>query len=64
MNSILGQVRNLALITHLMMMQLEYSDLQEGFYSQILAFVTFDVIPTDELYETVFIGIENEPYSD
>ena len=47
-----------------MMMQLEYSDLQEGFYSQILAFVTFDVIPTDELYETVFIGIENEPYSD
>lgn len=44
-------------------MQLEYSDIQTGFYIAILEFVTFDLIPTEELYEAIF-GLENIPYSD
>ena len=46
-----------------MMMNLEYSDLQSGFYESVLEFVTFDLIPTEELYDLIF-GVENEPFSE
>jgi len=44
-------------------MNLEYSDLQSGFYESVLEFVTFDLIPTEELYDLIF-GVENEPFSE
>ncbi len=46
-----------------MMMQLRISAIAVIFFAQILEFVTFDIIPTEEMYEKMF-GWENEPYSD
>lgn len=62
-NYFLGEVRSLSLITHLMMMQLRISAIAVIFFAQILEFVTFDIMPTEEMYAETFAW-ENEPYSD
>lgn len=67
MNSILGQVRSLSIITHMMTMQLNYPGTSVIFYSKIFEFVTFDLVFTffpklDELNEEWFGGV-NESYT-
>ena len=64
MNSLLAQVRSLSLITHLMMMQLEYPAPVAIFYAGIFEFVTFDLVPTEGLYDAVFSFRETEPFSE
>ena len=54
LNSVLGNVRNLQFVTHLMMMQLIYSAGVTLFFSTLLDFVTYDIIPTDEIYSEIF----------
>ena len=62
-NYILGQVRSLSLITHLMMMQLNIDPVALIFFAQILEYVTFDLVPTEDIYAALF-GWTNEPYSE
>ena len=45
-----------------MMMQLNYPVSSVLFYSIMIEFVTFDIIPTDNFYEKLF-GFENYPLS-
>ena len=45
------------------MMQLIYSAGVSYFYSLLFEFVTYDIIPTDQIYEEMF-EIESNPYSD
>lgn len=63
MNSILSNVRCLSLITHLMMMQLNYPGNCVVFYGVVFNFVTFDVIPTDGIYGPIF-NFDDEPFSE
>ena len=63
LNNVLSQVRSMAIISHLMIMQLRYPAAAIIFYAVILEYVTFDVIPTDESYIDLF-GFENKPFSD
>ena len=63
MNSILSNVRCLSLITHLMMMQLNYPANCVIFYGVVFNFVTFDVLPTEGLYGEIF-GFVNIAYSE
>ena len=63
MNSILGNVRSLSFITHLMMMDLNYPVSSQMFFETVFTFVTFDIIPwTEEIYNYIF-GWINIPYS-
>ena len=62
---ILGQVRSLSLITHFLMMQLIVPQNAIIFYSGLFEFVTFDIIPTDAIYDKLFDdGWATEPYSE
>ena len=47
-----------------MIIDLQSSDMQTSFYAKLFIFIKFDYIPTDELYETIFSDIINEPYSE
>ena len=63
MNSILGNVRSLSYITHLMMMDLNYPVSSQIFFEKVFTFVTFDIIPwTEEIYNYIF-GWINNPFS-
>ena len=62
-NLLLGKVAVLNTITHLMMMQLAYHPIAVIFFSSIFEYVTFDLIPTEELYAEIF-GWDNVPFSD
>ena len=63
MSSILGEVLNLALITHLMIMQLEYPEVVSKFFAAVFEFVTFDLLPTDPIYGFLF-DFPEKSYSD
>ena len=62
MNGVLNQVISLSLITHLMMMQLDYPQSTMIFFSKVFEFVTFDLIPTDQIYVEIFKWV-NIPFS-
>ena len=47
-----------------MMMQLKFPASAMIFYAALFEFVTFDLIPTDELYQKIFDFENKEPYSD
>ena len=47
----------------MMLMQLVYAPVCVIFFGKILEFVTFDVIPTEEIYAEIFAW-ENVPYSE
>ena len=67
MNRMLSQVRNLGLITHLMMMQLQYPAGQAGFFQGVFPLVTFDAMPDfiiDPLNEKLFPAENDEAYSE
>ena len=62
---LLGQVRSLAMITHFMIMQLVVPQNAMVFYSGLFEFVTFDIIPTDDIYDKIFDeGWRSAPYSE
>ena len=54
MNKLLSQVRNLGLVTHLMMMRLIYPATITLLFGKVLEFVTFDIIPTELFYPYIF----------
>ena len=62
-NQILAQVRSLSMITHLQMMQLNVPPSAIIFFSALFEFVTFDIIPTEDIY-AVILAWENVPYSE
>ena len=68
MNNMLAQVHSLQMITHLMMMQLNYPVTAALFFGSIFEYVTFDILPTDDIYGKVFELVEEseefEPYSE
>ena len=52
------------MITHFMMMQLLVPQNAAIFYGGLFEFVTFDIIPTDDIYDKLFDeGWRTEPYS-
>ncbi len=51
------------MITHFMIMQLNYPAVSTLFYGLIFEFVNFDIVPTDPIYGYVF-AFKNEPYSE
>ena len=63
MNQILSQVRSLSMITHLQMMQLNVPPSAIIFFSGLFEFVTFDIVPTEDIYSEVFAW-DNIPYSE
>lgn len=67
-NIVLSQVRSLSLITHLMIMQVNYPGVSVIFFSKVFEFVTFDLLhgffpQLESLSEQLFGGV-NVPYSD
>ena len=56
-------MRSLGLITHLMMMQLNYPASSGIFFATVFEYVTFDMVPTDEIFGEIF-DFDSEPYSD
>lgn len=63
LNSVLGMVRSLTMIVHLMMMQLLYPPVAVVFYSGLFEYVNYDIIPTQDIYAEVF-GWPNVAYSE
>lgn len=63
LNKLLGQVRNLGLVTHLMLMKLVFPPITVIFFSGLFEYVTFDIIPTEEIYAYLF-GWQNVAYSE
>ena len=53
----------MAIITHLNMMQLSYPASSIAFFSVVFSYVTYDVIPTENMYLKLF-GFVEDPYSD
>ena len=64
MNTLLSYVRSLSFITHFFLMQVMYPAIAVVFFSQILEFVTFDIIPTDDVYSYIFDFGDDSAYSD
>ena len=66
--SLLSEVRNLSMITHFNIMQLNYSPLITSFYGAIFPFINFDLFNVagklDELYEAMFPDLNDDPYSE
>ena len=54
MNKLLSAVRSLGTITHLMIMQLYYPTLVVLVYKHLIEYVTFDIIPTEDIYSETF----------
>ena len=63
LNNVLGMIRNLSLITHLMIIQLSYPPNVVLFFAGLFEFVTFDLLPTDDIYGAIF-DLDDDPYSD
>ena len=63
MKELLGKVRNLSLITHFFMMQVNFPPNVMIFFSGIFEFVTFDLVPSEKIY-ALFISLEESPFSE
>lgn len=63
LNQLLSQVRSLQLITHLMIMQLNYPIEAAAFYAGLFELVTFDLLPMDDIYGELFEFPRDKPYS-
>ena len=46
-----------------MIMQLNYAAAVAIFFSSVFEFVTFDIVPTDDIYGEIF-NFESDPYSE
>ena len=53
-SAIINSVKPLKLITHMILITLNYPANLQDFFSQIFPLITFDLIPTDKLYELIF----------
>ena len=53
-SAIITSVKPLKLITHMILIPLNYPANLQDFFSQIFPLITFDLIPTDKLYELIF----------
>ena len=58
-NKLLGQVRSLGIVVHLMLMSLVFPAVTFAFFKGLLEFVTFDLIPTEDINGAIF-SWENE----
>ena len=63
MNTILASVRILQLITHLMMMKLNYPNSSLAFFVILFEFVNFELIPVDSVYENGFDLEDDKPFN-
>ena len=62
LNKALGSVKNLSMLTHLMLLELYFPSITISFLKGFFSFVTFDVIPTEAIYNVLF-GWMKESYS-
>ena len=63
LSKIFGQVRSMSLVTHMMMMQLNFSAVTNTFFSKLFEYVTYDIVPTEQIYSTLF-NWENNAFTD
>ena len=65
-NLVLGIIEPLGLMTHIMLINIEYPLNAQLFTSSIFPIVSFDMVPTDALYGELFglDDVEDEPISD
>ena len=61
LNSMLGLIASVGLIAHYVLIDLNYPANLRDFFSQIFPLISFDLVPTDELYSFVF---ETDLYED
>ena len=54
LNSFLGLISSLSLIAHYVLIDLNYPANLHDFFSQIFPLISFDLIPTDDLYSFIF----------
>ena len=54
LNQVLSIVDNLGLILHLFILTLEYPINVQNFFAAMFPLITFDMFPTDELYQVMF----------
>ena len=47
MNQVLSQVRNLSLVVHFMILQLNYAAIASLFFSFVIEFVNFEIFPVE-----------------
>ena len=59
----LSQVQIMNIITHLHIMQLNYPASISIFFGTIFGFVTFDILPVDNIYGAIF-DFDSEPYTE
>lgn len=54
LNQILAIVENIGIILHMFILSLEYPVHVQDFFAALFPLVTFDLFPTDDLYEDMF----------
>ena len=66
LNQVLNIVDNLGLILHLFILTLEYPINVQSFFAAMFPLITFDMFPTDELYQVMFDfeNIQTTPLTD
>jgi hypothetical protein len=66
LNQVLNIVDNLGLILHLFILTLEYPINVQNFFAAMFPLITFDMFPTDELYQVMFDfeNIQTTPLTD
>jgi hypothetical protein len=66
LNQVLSIVDNLGLILHLFILTLEYPINVQNFFAAMFPLITFDMFPTDELYQVMFDfeNIKTTPLTD
>ena len=53
-NKLLGIVKTLAFVTHMLTINLHYSPQMQAFFSILFTVLTFDALPTDDWFEYIF----------
>ena len=59
-NQMLAIVENICIILHMFILTLEYPIHVMDFFGAMFPLITFDLFPTDELYESMFHWEEND----
>ena len=53
-NQALGFIQNISMITHMFILSLNYPVRVQNFFAGLFPMVTFDLFPTDDIYEEIF----------
>ena len=67
LNRVLGQVRNIGILSHFMIIKLEFPASQLGFFKGVFPLTTFDVMPDEVLepiYDTCLPAEDDGPFSE